>query len=100
MYCWSIVGILFFFQEDFANGSAVSGVFTVNGELCIDMGRPQPRGKLTLYFAQCLCFEAKFCTDNFEMFKNCVPVVERVEGERVVEYLKYRHLARYMIRRP
>jgi hypothetical protein len=41
-----ITGVLLrqYFKEDKANDRAVGGVFIVFGELCVDMGRPQPRG--------------------------------------------------------
>jgi len=64
-----------YFWEEIADGSAVSGVFAVVGELSVDIRRPQPRGRRTLYFAQCLSLKAEIFTDNFEIFKNCVPVV-------------------------
>jgi len=85
----STAGVLLghYFREEIADDIAISGVFAEVGELSVDIRRPQPRGRRTLYFAQCLSLKAEIFTDVFEIFKNCVPVVGRVVGERIMEYL-------------
>jgi len=51
-----------YFQKEIVDDSAVSGVFAVIGELCVDMGRPQPRVETNVVFCSMFVFEGQDCS--------------------------------------
>lgn len=76
------------FQEEFADNSSVSGVFTRDGKQCIDFRLPQPMGRREEHsfyiFIECQSIKLKVFIYNFKIFKDGTPVVKIIGGKRII----------------